>query len=215
MVIQRKIDKLVVRDLEKETFDGRIYVILTEAEAEKAVAYLMKFPLVGIDTETKPSFTKGRVNKVALMQIAIQDCCFLFRLNRTGLTQALTDLLENEQVKKVGLSLHDDFAALRKRGKITPRGIIELQEYVRTFGIRDQSLQKIYAILFGKKISKSQQLSNWEADSLTDNQQIYAATDAWACLRIFEKLQDLKESGDFELEPEPEAEPSMPPSDQF
>ena len=206
MVIKRRIEKSVVKDLEKAAFDGRIHVIITEQETEKAVSYLKTKPIVGIDTETRPSFTKGKVNKVALMQVSTENCCFLFRLNRIGLPQPLIELLESKETVKVGLSLHDDFSGLRKRSKLNPEAVIELQDYVRAFGIKDQSLQKIYAILFNKKISKSQQLSNWESDSLTDGQQLYAATDAWACLKIYDKLQELKKSGDFELAPEEPAE---------
>ena len=207
MVIQRKIDKSTVKDLEKEVFGGRIHVIYTEQETEKAVAFLMDHPIVGIDTETKPSFTKGKVNKVALMQISTEECCFLFRLNRIGFPKPLINLLESKDTVKVGLSLHDDFAGLRKRSKVNPEAVIELQDYVRAFGIKDQSLQKIYAILFNRRISKSQQLSNWESDTLTNGQQSYAATDAWACLKIYDKLQELKRTGDFELAPEIEEEP--------
>lgn len=206
MILQRKIEKSIVRDLKVEAFDGRIHVIISEQEAEKAIDYLLQQTIIGIDTETKPSFTKGKTNKVALMQLSTNDCCFLFRLNRIGLPPSLVNLLENKDVVKVGLSLHDDFAALKKRAKVTPEAVIELQEYVRAFGIKDQSLQKIYAILFNRKISKSQQLSNWEADALTESQQLYAATDAWACLQIYNKLKELKESGNFELAPEEEPE---------
>ena len=134
------------------------------------------------------------------MQVASVEHCFLFRLNLTGLTLPLIMLLENPQITKVGLSLHDDFMMLHKRAPFEPRGYIELQEYVRPFGIQDKSLQKIYAILFGQKISKNQQLSNWEAPVLTEAQQIYAATDAWACLNIYSRLNELKETGDFEIE---------------
>lgn len=206
MILQRKIEKSIVRDLKVEAFDGRIHVIISEQEAEKAIDYLLQQTIIGIDTETKPSFTKGKTNKVALMQLSTNDCCFLFRLNRIGLPPSLVNLLENKDVVKVGLSLHDDFAALKKRAKVNPEAVIELQEYVRAFGIKDQSLQKIYAILFNRKISKSQQLSNWEADALTESQQLYAATDAWACLQIYNKLKELKESGNFELAPEEEPE---------
>ena len=152
------------------------------------------------DSETRPSFTKGQIHKVALLQISSEEHCFLFRLNLTGLTLPVITLLENPSVTKVGLSLRDDFMMLHKRAPFEQHACIELQEYVRTFGIQDKSLQKIYAILFGEKISKSQRLSNWEAEVLTPSQQQYAATDAWACLNIYNRLQELKRTGDFEIE---------------
>ena len=190
----------------KAIFPGQIHVVQTPLEAEKAVAYLKTCPLLGIDSETRPSFTKGQSHKVALLQISSEEHCFLFRLNLTGLTLPVIMLLENPNVIKVGLSLRDDFMMLHKRAPFEQHSCIELQEYVRTFGIQDKSLQKIYAILFAEKISKSQRLSNWEAEVLTQPQQQYAATDAWACINIYNRLQELKRTGDFELAPEVEKE---------
>lgn len=206
MVIKRSINKEELKDMPKAIFPGQIHVVQTPLEAEKAVAYLKTCPLLGIDSETRPSFTKGQSHKVALLQISSEKHCFLFRLNLTGLTLPVIMLLENPNVIKVGLSLRDDFMMLHKRAPFEQHSCIELQEYVRTFGIQDKSLQKIYAILFAEKISKSQRLSNWEAEVLTQPQQQYAATDAWACINIYNRLQELKRTGDFELAPEVEKE---------
>ena len=151
MVIKKTIDKETVKDLPKAAFPGQIHVVQTPWEAEKAVAYLKSCPLLGIDSETRPSFTKGQIHKVALLQISSEEHCFLFRLNLTGLTLPVITLLENPSVTKVGLSLRDDFMMLHKRAPFEQRACVELQEYVRTFGIQDRSLQKIYAILFGEK----------------------------------------------------------------
>ena len=171
------------------TFDGRITVVDTPAVARQAVRALSKCPVVGFDTETRPSFRKGCVHPVALMQISTGEHCFLFRLNKTGVTQPIKEFLENAEITKIGLSLHDDFHALDRTTPITPRGFIDLQQMVRQFDIADISLQKIYAILFGGRISKAQRLTNWEADTLSPAQQTYAAIDAWACLKIYEYLK--------------------------
>ena len=171
-----------------EEFKERIIVIQTEEDAEKAVRYLSDFDVVGFDTETRPNFRKGSSNKVGLMQISTYEVCFLFRLNIIGIPDSLRDFLLNPAIQKIGLSLKDDFNAIRKRCEIDPLGFIDLQSYVVRFGITDASLQKIYAILFGKKISKGQRLTNWEAEELTINQQKYASLDAWACLLIYEVL---------------------------
>ncbi len=202
MIVRRTISKETIKEMPKAVFPGRIHVIHTEADVEKAVAYLETQQVVGIDSETRPSFTKGHTHKVALLQVASEESCFLFRLNATGLTPSLVGLLENPSVLKVGLSLRDDFMMLRKRAPFTQQGCIDLQDFVRPFGIEDKSLQKIYGILFQEKISKSQRLSNWEIDVLTDAQKQYAATDAWSCLRIYNLLQELKQTGNFELMPE-------------
>ena len=199
MVIKKTIKKEDIKEMPKVLFPGQIHLVQTPWEAEKAVTYLKQYPLLGIDSETRPSFTKGQSHKVALLQISSDECCFLFRLNMTGLTQSLIGLLENPEIIKVGLSLRDDFMMLHKRAPFNQQGCIELQDFVRPFGIQDKSLQKIYGILFKEKISKSQRLSNWEADVLTDAQKQYAATDAWACLNIYNRLQELKRTGDFEM----------------
>ena len=199
-VIQNKYDKKNIPTLPRVLFEGRIIVICTETEADKAVEYLMKQSILGFDTETRPSFKKGRIHQVALLQVATHDTCFLFRLNRTDVTDSIVRLLEDQHITKVGLSLHDDFRMMQHRRKFTPGTFIELQKEIKAIGIEDMSLQKIYANLFGMKVAKTQQLSNWEADTLNAAQQQYAATDAWACIQIYEELVKMKKTGDFVLE---------------
>ena len=200
MILKRSIGKEELAGFPKASFPGRIFVIQTESEAQKAVDYLFSFPILGIDSETRPSFVKGRSHKVALLQVATEECCFLFRLHAMGLVRPLVELLESPSVTKVGLSLKDDFMMLHQRGDFRQQNYIELQDYVRNFGIRDLSLQKIYGILFKERISKSQRLSNWEADVLSDSQKLYAATDAWACLNIYHLLRELERTGNYEWE---------------
>ena len=183
-----EISKDRIHDLPIETFKGEIIVIDKVEDAEDAVEYLKQFKIIGFDTETKPVFRKNVTHKVALMQLSTLDKCFLFRLNCIQYPDCLDDLICSKDVKKVGLSLRDDFAALRKRTECPPLNFVDLQAIVKDYGIKDLSLQKIYAILFKMKISKNQRLSNWEAKSLKDSQQMYAAIDAWACLKIYNHL---------------------------
>lgn len=192
-----KISKETIATLPVETFPGRIVVIDHEPQAAEAAEHLSHASIIGFDTETRPTFKKGQSNRVALMQLSTHDTCYLFRLNRIGFPTALKRLLEDERLLKVGISLKDDFCMLHRLrdGEFTPRNFVELQKLVKKFGIEDQSLQKIYGIVVGKKISKGQRLSNWEADHLTESQQLYAATDAWSCIRIYEILQ----SGRFQI----------------
>lgn len=184
------ITKEELAGLSREVFSGRIVVIQSEDEAEKACSYLKTFREVGFDTETRPAFKKGISHQIALMQLSTDEVCFLFRLNIIGLPDCLADILISPAVKKVGLSLKDDFMAIHKRASIAPVNFIDLQDFVKDYGIEDTGLQRIYGILFGKRISKGQQLSNWEADVLSDPQKMYAAIDAWACLRIFDELKN-------------------------
>lgn len=190
--IKSNIAKAEIAPLPADLFAGRTIVIHNAADVDKAVSYLKGFPILGIDTETRPSFAKGKTYEVALMQVSTEDTCFLFRLNYIGMPEALVDLLQDGRQLKVGLSLRDDIQRLQAKHRFEPRGFLDLQGYVKEMGIEAQSLQKIYALLFGKKISKSQRLTNWEADVLTDRQKGYAATDAWACIRIYKYLEELK-----------------------
>ena len=197
--IYNKYDKSLISSLPVAQFQGKIIVILTKGEAERAVRYLLSQPILGFDTETRPSFKKGHQHKVSLLQVSTPDICFLFRLNYTGLTDALVELLEDDTVLKIGLSWHDDINALHKLKEFKAGRFVDIQDLVREIGIEDLSLQKLFANLFGQKISKRQQLSNWEADVLLDKQKAYAATDAWACIEIYNEIIRLKESKDYNL----------------
>ena len=198
-ILYNKYDKTRLAELPAVRFDGKIVIILTEQEAEKAVRYLLSQPSVGVDTETRPSFRKGDIHLVSLLQVSTHNICFLFRLNRIGLCKPVIELLENQRVPMIGLSWHDDLMSLHRRGAFSPGLFIDLQKEVEKLGIEDQSLQKLYANIFGEKISKSQRLTNWDADVLNIKQKMYAATDAWACLRLYEEIARLQETGDYEL----------------
>lgn len=170
-------------------FPGDITVIDTADDAISALRQLRMSPVVGFDTETKPSFRKGRTNTVSLIQISTDSHCYLFRLNHIGLCDCIREFIEDPSIIKIGLSLKDDFHVMHKLAEFSPAGFIDLQEFVKQYGIIDCSLQKIYGIIFNQRISKSQRLSNWEADNLTQSQQVYASIDAWACLKIYNHLK--------------------------
>lgn len=190
--INISIPKDKLSELPTVTYSGKISVIDTEDAAKSALHFLSNQSIVGFDTETRPSFRKGKRNKVSLIQISTINHCFLFRINKIGFIDGLKNFIENNDIKKVGLSLKDDFNVLHKISEFTPQGFIDLQAFVKQFDITDCSLQKIYAIIFNGRISKSQRLSNWEAEELTSGQQSYASIDAWACLRIYRHLSNGK-----------------------
>lgn len=197
--IYSKFDKTQLSKLPRVLFPGRIIIILTPGEAEKAVDYLLTSDVLGFDTETRPNFKRGKQNKVSLLQVSNENTCFLFRLNRIGICPAIVRLMESTDVIKIGLSWHDDIVSLHKRGDFEPKGFFELQDHVKELGIEDMSLAKIYANLFGERISKREQLSNWDNDVLTEKQKGYAATDAWACVKIYKEYLRLKETNDYNL----------------
>lgn len=206
--IYDKFDKSIINSLPLVTFPGKIIVVLNEYEAERAVEYLLTCDVLGVDTETRPAFRKGNNHKVALLQVATRKECFLFRLNHLGLPKSLLRLLSNKQVPMVGLSWHDDLMSLHRREQFEPGWFIDIQDIIGNLGIVDKSLQKLYANLFGEKISKRQRLTNWEADVLTDRQKEYAAIDAWACIKLYDEIMNLLATKEYELEVVPEEKPA-------
>ena len=206
-IIFTTFDKAAIGNLPRILFPGKIVVVDKPEDTEPAVNELLAQPILGVDTETRPSFKKGQGFRVSLLQVSSHDTCFLFRLHLTGMTPAIIRLLEDKNVPKVGLSWHDDLMQLHKRAQFKPGFFVELQDVAKKFGLKDMSLQKLYANIFHQKISKAQRLSNWEASQLKESQALYAATDAWCCIQLYEELERLLASGDYELdEIEPEVQ---------
>lgn len=195
------ISKEEVNQLQPEVYRGNIHIVQTEEQAAIAVEHLRKQAIVGFDTETRPSFVKGESHTVALVQLSDGNHTFLFRINKMGIPEVLEKFFNCRKVLKIGLSTKDDFRALRNvKHSLKFARFVELQTYVTQYGIDEKSLTKIYSLIFDKRISKAQRLTNWEADTLTDKQKQYAALDAFATRRIFTHLEELREQG-FELLP--------------
>jgi len=186
---QKSITKEEINDLPLEAFEGEIVTIDSHEGLHDAVGYLKQFPVLGFDTETKPSFTKGNVNSVALLQLSSFEKSFLFRLNRIGLPEPIIDLLRDPEIIKVGAAIKDDIKGLQDIVDFDGNSFLELQQYVSSFGIENFSLKKLAAIVLRIRISKRQQVSNWEATELSVGQLRYAATDAWVSLEIYEALK--------------------------
>ena len=198
-LIQNKVDKKAISQFPRATFDGKIVVVVSQAEAERAVDYLLAQPVLGFDTETRPSFKKGVHHKCSLLQVSTENCCFLFRLNHIGLCPAVKRLLADNTVTKVGLAWRNDALGLHQLGDFEMGEFVDLQDMARKIGIEDQSLAKLYANVFGERISKREQLTNWERDVLDDHQKIYAATDAWACVQLYNEFKRMIENNDYQL----------------
>ena len=184
------IEKQTINEMPRVTFPGRIHVIDAISQVKSAVTALRTATIVGFDTETRPCFHRGERHNIALLQLSTDTDAFLFRVNKIGIPSPLSNFLEDQDIVKIGISTNDDFNQISRVCDCQPAGFVELQQLVKSYHITDMGLQKIYAILFGEKISKTQQLSNWEATQLSSAQQAYAAIDAWACLRIYQHLQD-------------------------
>ena len=169
-------------------FPGKVVMVDKDDQIPSVAEALNAETIIGFDTETKPSFRRGQSNNVALLQLSSHTTCYLIRLNHLGLPESIKRVLENPDILKIGVSIHDDFHNLHKISNVNPKGFVELQSYVKDYEIQDNSLSRIYGILFGQRISKGQRLTNWEADTLTDSQRAYAALDARACLRLYRHL---------------------------
>jgi ribonuclease D len=181
-----------VNDLPLYQFNGGIFIIDTFEKLDYYLPLLKEQKILGFDTETKPSFKKGKVNSVSLLQLTSSTQAFLIRINKIGLPSEVVDILIDNNIKKIGLAIKDDLKILKKIAGFEPTSFLDLQDYVGEFGIEAMSLKKITAIVLDKRISKSQQVTNWEREELSEAQQIYAATDAWACLKVYNKLNQEK-----------------------
>jgi len=184
------IDKDKLKELPLKGFKGEIHLIDSLAGVKKFMPVLMKEEVLGFDTETRPSFKKGRQNRISLLQLSTGFHAFLFRITSTGLPDEIIRLFEDREIRKVGAAVHDDIIDLQKVKTFTPENFLDLQKYVGAFGIESKGLNKMAGIILGFRISKSQQVSNWDADPLSEAQKIYAATDAWVCYRIYTELKD-------------------------
>ncbi len=184
-MFKESISKEELTDLPLRWFEGEIILVDDYEKMRNAVRVLSQQAVIGFDTETRPSFKKGIVNKVSLLQLSTRNKAFLFRLNKIGLPNEIVDILGDPEIVKPGVAIRDDIRGLQNLRNFEPAGFIELQDYAKELGIQNFSLKKLTAIVLGFRISKTQQLSNWDADSLSEAQEIYAATDAWTALEIF------------------------------
>ena len=191
--LKKRIEKQELKDYPVERFEGEVFVYEKEEDINGACDYLSNYKYLGFDTESKPTFVKGKtnINGIALIQLSTDEKAFLFRLNKFDLPENLKRILENPNILKVGSATHGDIpviAKLYKKGDFHPKGFVDIQVVGKKYGIETVGLTKLTAILLGFRISKRQQLSNWEADKLTEAQINYAATDAWACYKLYENF---------------------------
>jgi ribonuclease D len=177
-----------MQSFELSWFKGEIILVDNAETFLKVIPLLKGKKILGFDTETKPTFKKGVTHKVSLLQLATNDLACLFRINKIGLPDELIEILSDESIIKTGVAIHDDLKVLKAIRKFSPHGFIDLQTFVKDFGIQSSGLKKLTAIVLGFRISKGQQVTNWEAEELTEPQINYAATDAWVCHEIYNRL---------------------------
>lgn len=181
-----------INQLELNSYSGPTFIVDTEALVGKAINELNQHSILGFDTESKPVFVKGQYNPISLIQIASTERVYLFRINKTGFDSRIIDLLSNPSIKKIGVGLKDDIVDLRKIQEFDPQSFEEVNQLVKPIGIESNGLRKLTAIILKFRISKNAQVSNWESDKLTPKQIRYAATDAWVCLEMYNRLKALK-----------------------
>jgi len=188
-MFEKRITKDEINELPLFKYEGKIVIAADEMQIAKAIKEIEQYDLVGFDTETKPTFKKGEFNHVALVQIAVPDKVYLLRIHQIGITNALVKFLSNDKIVKIGIALDDDLIALNKKRKFVPAGFLDLNKIAPTLGIENIGARNLSALLLTSRISKNQQVSNWENPVLTTPQLKYAATDAWICLEMYSKLQ--------------------------
>jgi ribonuclease D len=190
MTFREEISNEEIKQLPRKVFNGDIFLIDTERKFEIAIPLLQEYTTLGFDTETKPSFKKGKMNSTALLQLATEDKAFLFRLNKIGFPDHLADILANENILKIGVAIRDDLNELKRLKDFEPGGFVDLQDTAKDLNIKNISLKKMAAIVLNFRISKSQRVSNWEQEILSPAQLKYAATDAWVCYELYQKIKE-------------------------
>lgn len=186
--LQSTISNELTAQLPALYFKGEVVIVDREEQIEEACRDLASHKLIGFDTETRPSFKAGVSYKVSLLQLSSPTRCYLFRLNKIPFDREIQRLLESENVIKIGADVAGDIRSLNELRHFKDRGFLDLQSIIWEWGIEEKSLRKMSALTLGQRISKAQRLSNWEAASLTPQQQTYAATDAWVSIKIYNKL---------------------------
>lgn len=184
-----EISKDEVEQLDLIQFEGPIQLIWNQEDFNDIYPLLAAQDMLGFDTETRPSFKKGVSYPTSLIQLSTRNQAWILRVSRMGYPSKLLKLLSSERVMKVGSGLNDDIRRMRSDFQFEPGGFLDLQKYVEAYQIEEKGLKKMAAIVLGRRISKSQQVSNWDADKLTEAQLRYAATDAWICLEIYSTLR--------------------------
>lgn len=185
---KKNISNEELAELPLDAYKGEIVLVDSEEDLEEICLGLQQYSILGFDTETRPAFKKGVVHEVSLLQLSTDDQVFLFRLNKIGIPNCLAKVLENKKIQKVGAAIRDDIKGLNRIRKFHADGFVELQEFVKKFEIENFGLKKLAGLVLGFRISKGQRLTNWENESLTKSQQVYAATDAWVSSEIYKTL---------------------------
>lgn len=178
-----------INNLPLKTFVGKTSVVSDPGQLDRIAREIESHDVVGFDTETRPSFKKGQIFQVSLLQLAIPRKVYLIRLNHTGVTDELAGLFSNAGIIKAGVGIRDDLKALQKLRPFEPANCYDLSTLAKEAGLQVESVKKLTALLLGFRISKSAQTSNWEVPTFTQKQIEYAATDAWVCLELFHKLK--------------------------
>lgn len=171
-------------------FPGTIHLITSDQELAAISPILKSAERLGFDTETRASFKVGEVYKVALLQLATETDAFLIRLHGIKQFEPITGIFENPKTVKVGVAIRDDLKQLQKLFKFTPENFIELQTVAKEKGVINMGLRGMTEELLQANLSKKAKISNWEIKTLSPDQIMYAATDAWIGLKLYQKLVD-------------------------
>ena len=185
MTFPQSITKEAIAQLPLIKFGGPIHVVNNYEEMFRAIKKLKKEGIIGFDTEKKPTFRKGQYHPTALIQLSTSTEVFLFRINKIGLHEELIGLFESDKIAKIGVGVSADIVELKRIRTFTQNNCIDLNNLMPTLGVEKIGIKNLVAILLEKRVSKNQQVSNWENEELTRSQQQYAATDAWVCYKMY------------------------------
>jgi ribonuclease D len=189
MSVTRSISKEAISSLPVRRYEGKVSLVETLRELEEARADIRQERVVGLDTETRPSFKKGEVHLPCLVQAATAQAVYLFQLSRLDVFPTLVELLAKPDVVKTGVGLAHDLRQLKLVFPFAVENVIDLGVIARRRGLGQTGVRNLAGMLLGFRIPKGNRTSNWAAPRLSPAQITYAATDAWACRELYLRFE--------------------------
>lgn len=172
-------------------FTGPIHLIQKNSQIGPAVEALLRETVLGVDTETRPSFRRGQFFPPALLQAATDRAVFLFQLAKIDPARVLVPIFEEPRVVKVGIAFTQDVKELQALCPFRAENIVDLSILARKAGLIHTGLRNMTGMFLRARISKAAQVSDWSAPTLSKAQIEYAATDAWITRELYFRFAQL------------------------
>ena len=189
--LHRHVSREEINALPIRRYEGRVHVIAAPNELAPAMDDILQETLVGFDTETRPAFRPGESYPPSLAQVATGRAVYLFQVQRAEMAAAVARMLSEEHIVKAGVGVADDLKSLKKVVAFHEKSIADLGTLAQRHGLKQSGVRNLSGLFLGFRIPKGTKTSNWARHKLTEQQIVYAATDAWACRELYLKFREL------------------------